>query len=185
MDRSFRATGLECEQIQWEPAVLEQYPNIAEACQEVVQRNGQTYVKFVAFAERIDPRGEGRIDLRFRGSDTRMRVSVPPNARFFVGGREIPLRDLAPQQELNLYVPSDQFVAAFFDEKAVREVQVVKIVPMEQPAQAQEQAPMRLAQAEPREELPATAGPLPWIAMLGGVLLLSGATLSLRRLRRR
>ena len=183
-DQSFKASGLSCDQIEWQPAVLEQYPNIGEACQGVVERDGRTYVKFIGFAENIDAR-RGTVDLRFKGSNTRVKVNVPRNTRFYIQGERVPLEEVAPRQDLTVYVPSDQFVAAFFDEKVVAsEIIVAEIAPAAEPTEAQV-APSpqtRLAQAE--EELPATAGPLPWFATLGGLLLLAGAGLTLVRLRR-
>src|SRR5690606_6210368 len=46
VDAAFTATGESCEEVTWSEEALERYPNIASACQEVMERDGDYYVRF-------------------------------------------------------------------------------------------------------------------------------------------
>jgi hypothetical protein len=52
---AFTAAGNTCADITWKQETVAKYPNVADACQGVVQRNGETYVKFVGVVQRVTP----------------------------------------------------------------------------------------------------------------------------------
>ncbi len=57
VDRAFTATGTSCDQVEWSQEALEDYPQIASACQEVLERNGRYFVLFEGEVERVADRG--------------------------------------------------------------------------------------------------------------------------------
>ena len=56
-EESFSASGTTCRDITWKPEVLAKYPNVAAACQGVVQQGGETYAKFVGTVVQNSPAG--------------------------------------------------------------------------------------------------------------------------------
>ena len=64
-EESFSASGTTCRDITWKPEVLAKYPNVAAACQGVVQQGGETYAKFVGTVVQNSPSG---LRMRFKGS---------------------------------------------------------------------------------------------------------------------
>jgi hypothetical protein len=172
VDAAFTATGTNCDDVTWSSASLERYPNIASACQDVMQRDGKYYVKFEGEVRRVMNRGQ-QVSVNFRGGDT-ITLSPPENLSLTIDGRARRVRDLRPGDELTFYVPQDQLAANFFaDEPATTPPQVVPITPPEE----------LLAQdnASSDEVLPTTAGVLPYGAVAGVLLLAAAALLALRR----
>lgn len=181
VDRAFTATGASCDQVTWSQSALAQYPRIAEACQEVLQRDGKYYVKFQGEVRRVADRGR-QVTIDFEGGD-RLTLTPPENLRIYINGRATPVSQLRPGDQLNFYVPQDQLAASFFAGEDVQTAQAQE-VPIE-PA-----PPERMAAADPQTEttsppedteLPRTAGTLPWLGVGGGALLALGLGLSIRR----
>ena len=63
---SFSASGTTCRDITWKPEMLAKYPNIAAACQGVVQKGGETYAKFTGTVVSNSPSG---LRIKFKGTD--------------------------------------------------------------------------------------------------------------------
>ncbi|MBN1239511.1 MAG: hypothetical protein JXB36_13490 [Gammaproteobacteria bacterium] len=165
----------------WSDQALERYPNIASACQEVMERDGEYYVRFEGEVRRVTDRG-GRVTIAFEEGDT-LTLTPPENLTLSIDGRERAPRDLQPGDELTFYVPQDQLAATFFaGQPETAEPQEVPISP------TTDTTDDVLAQADDAESeqprLPRTAGLLPF-AGVGGLALLSlGGLLTLwRRLR--
>lgn len=178
-DRAFTATGTSCEEVNWSREVLQRAPNIAEACQEVMQRDGKYYVKFQGEVERVTNRGR-ELTVAFKGGDT-ITLNPPENMTVIMNDRPRPVSALRPGDQLNFYVPEDRFTARFAAEDASPAAQPdVAIAPA---------PPQRVAAAEPPEEtppaaeLPETAGALPTIGLAGLLLAALGATLTVIRRR--
>ncbi|HEU4617745.1 MAG TPA: hypothetical protein VFV10_06860 [Gammaproteobacteria bacterium] len=171
-DAAFTATGTNCEDVTWSDDALAQYPNIADACQGVMQREGKYYVKFEGEVRRVRDRGQ-QITVDFRGGDT-LTLSPPENMSLTIDGRTRQASALRPGDELTFYVPQDQLTADFFaDENATAAPQVVPITPSEELV-AQDNAGASGA-------LPTTASVLPYGAVAGVLLLAAGGLLTLRR----
>ena len=57
IDKSFTVTGTTCADVNWSPEMLAKHPNIGSACQEVMQRNGISYVKFEGEVKKVAKNG--------------------------------------------------------------------------------------------------------------------------------
>src|SRR5690606_33798203 len=105
-DAAFTATGASCEQVTWSDQAIERYPNIADACQEVMERDGEYYVRFEGEVRRVTDRG-GRVTIAFEDGATLTRTP-PENLSLSLDGRDRRPQDLRPGDELTFYVPQDQ-----------------------------------------------------------------------------
>lgn len=171
---AFTATGESCEDVTWSEEALERYPNIESACRDVMERDGNYYVRFEGVVRRVADRGN-RITIDFEGGDT-LTLRPPENLSLTIDGRQRSPRDLLPGDELTFYVPQDQLTATFFaGQPETAEPQEVEI----------EEEEITLAQADDIEteepELPRTAGFLPFFGVGGIVLTSFGALMTLRR----
>ena len=68
---AFTATGESCEEVTWSEEALEQYPRIASACREVMERDGDYFVRFEGEVRSVADRG-GRVTVAFEDGDTGM-----------------------------------------------------------------------------------------------------------------
>lgn len=172
VDRSFTTTAKNCNGVNWSDAALKAYPNIAAACQGVEERDGKSYVKFEGRVERNINRGE-QIAVNFRDGPT-MTLSPRANTQLYVNGRKTPVSDLQRGDELNFYVPEDQFVAQVQEETPTQYV----VVPIVYREVIREPAPQQAA------SLPSTAGDLPLLALGGFMLLGLGAGMTIVRMKK-
>jgi hypothetical protein len=169
---AFTATGTNCSDVRWSADTLAQYPNIARACRDVMQRDGRYYVRFEGEVRRVADRGQ-QLTIDFRDGDT-LTLTPPENLSLTINGRNTRARDLRPGDELTFYVPQDQLAASFFaGQPETAPPQIVLIQPVREVV-AQNQPP--------RQALPRTASLLPLAAFAGLALLAAGALLRLRRL---
>lgn len=175
-DAAFTATGASCDEITWSEAALEQYPNIASACQGVMERDGEYYVRFEGEVRRVSERG-GRVTIAFEDGDT-LTLAPPQNLTLTIDGRTRAPRDLRPGDDLTFYVPEDEVTATFFAG------QPETSDPQNVPISAEESSGDLLAQSGGAgSELPTTAGFLPLVGVGGLALLGLGSLLTLWRLR--
>lgn len=170
VDRSFTATGRECSSVHWSATALRKYPQIAAACQEVLQRNGVAYVKFHGELSRNDGGRELKVKFKDAGE---MTLTPPPDFTIYVGGTRVPVADLRRGDELTFYVAEDRLAAQFYAEQqspvTTVEYVTVPIVYTEQLAAT----------------LPATGSNLPWVGAAGMLLVSLATLLNARRLVRR
>ena len=151
---------LTCDDIEFTSLVTSQYPDVADACQDVVERDGRRYAQLRAEMVRYLPvSGEVRLRFKDRDGDYGEVVAIKPQAPLNIrlGGQRVALRNVARGQEFNIYLPPDRWaVASLEGDVVVEELYDV-------------------------EELPGTASPFPLIGALGAGLLGLGGALSLRR----
>lgn len=171
-----REQAKSCAEVDWNKDMTTNHPRLTEACREVVTVDGKDWARFEAKFARIEP--DGRVSFSIRDSRDRPieEVSLRPATGqvAYIDNRATPFSQLRPDQQVNLYVPEGQY--GFATQPGARPEQVAVVTP---PAGAR--APVstrdttRVAEAQPRAAvLPATAGPLPWLA-LGGLLSMLGA----------
>lgn len=168
-----------CRDVVFTSAVTDRFPNAREACLGVVEKSGEQYAKFTAEIDRVSG---GRVDLKFLlpdGSYSRVfSFNPPPEARVKIQNRSYRYRDLNRGQQINIYLPPDRWMfathtqdAADFEEPSVVVISTVPVSP----------AP---TSSSSMSSLPSTASPLPLIGLLGGIVTLMGAGLTVLRRRR-
>jgi len=170
VDRSFTASGRECSSVHWSTTALRKYPQIAAACQEVLERDGVAYVKFEG--ELSDNAGGPELRVKFKDAGE-MTLTPPPDFKVYVDGKRIPVSDMQRGDELTFYVAENRLAAQFYaeDQSPVTavEYETVPIVYTEKLAAT----------------LPATASKLPLIGAAGMLLVSLAALLNVKRLVRR
>jgi LPXTG-motif cell wall-anchored protein len=171
------AQAATCADVVYTETILGTNPNIGEACLDVVERGSMSYVKLKA---KVVRQSVNSTIVQWQlpdGSWTASDRTYPPyGATAEIGGKEVRIADLAPKQEVNVYVMSEgNWTLA---ETAA--------APMAAPAAAAPApAPMAAAPAsEPKPmALPKTATQVPLFALLGGLLILLGGAVSFVRTR--
>lgn len=160
-----------CDDIEFNANVTDQFPNAADGCLEVLERDGKLYAKFVAEVVTARRNGNVTLDIKTRdGSSIRQSFQPASDFRVSLDGRSHRVGDLVRGQEIRIYLPSDRWAVAQVEELSVP----VVVAPLAPPPPEPE--PEMVA------ELPGTASPLPLMG-LGGVLLvlLSGGLGAIRR----
>ncbi len=108
---SSAAMAKECSEIEWKAAVLNEYPQIGDACMGIVEMNGREYVELDA--KYIRSAGD-QVRLQFKhqdGSygDTYQTKNLPPNFKIDIDGREHSIHTLTRDSTLELFIPTDRF----------------------------------------------------------------------------
>ncbi len=167
-----------CERVQFSEDVLARFPNVRQACLDVISKDGQDYAVVKANLVRATPR---RMTVQIKRPDGSLSepigINVKSNARLNINGKMTPVADVAVGQELTTYVHvTDPGIALASD------VEVVEFTPV--PA-TPEPEPAPAAQVAAAPEMPTTATRLPLAGTIGLILLALGAGISLLRLRGR
>jgi LPXTG-motif cell wall-anchored protein len=163
-----------CERVEFSQEVLARFPNIRQACLDVINKDGQEFAVVQAELIRVSGR---RLTVRVRLPDgTRSEpraISVANNFRVNINGRSTRIQDVAVGQELTAYVRvSDPGIAL----APAEPTETVVFTPV--PAEPE---PEPVASAEP--EMPKTATPLPLLGAFGIALLALGAGFAFMRRR--
>jgi len=166
------ADPADCQTAQYGAEVLAKFPNIAQVCLDIINKDGQDYAVVKADLVRTRP---GAVTIRPRLPDgTRgdsMIVRTAPGRRVLVDGQETRVEDLAVGQTLTAYVKVTQPEIAL---EPVSPSAPVESSPMEEP---------EVASAEPAAAMPTTASPFPAIGLAGFGLILVGMLLAVTRRR--
>jgi len=167
------AMAADCATAQFSDAVLARFPNIRAVCTEVIEKDGQQYAVVKGDLVRT---GTNAVYMKFKladgtKSDTR-KIETRPEFRVKVDGKPVSVRNLAVGQELTAYVKvSDPVIALEPAEPA----DTLAAYPI------QDAGP---AVAANTAEMPRTAGPMPTVLSLGGLLLAFAGVLTFLRVRR-
>jgi hypothetical protein len=163
-----------CNDIEFTSDITNRFPNARAACIDIVEHDGRPYAHFKARIMNV--RG-GTVEAQFIAPDGRTSRTIaftpPADARVRIQNRTYRYSDLSPGQELDVYLPSDRWALAVAPEPVdFAMAQTVQPVPITEPS------PQMAA-------LPATAGSLPWLALLGTLAIaLGGGLVALRTGRR-
>jgi hypothetical protein len=168
VDRSFTANGTTCADIDWSAEMLAKHPKIGAACQEVMQRNGTTYVKFEGTVKKV-ARGGSEITMDMKGGD-KLVLNPDPNRTVNIDGRKTPVKSLRPGDTLTFYVPENRVVAAVMDTPEAP----VEEIPIGPPVIEQ----MAMTTTTYQDPLPHTASSWPLLGLFGA--LAAGLALVLR-----
>jgi len=160
VDKSFTADGQNCAQIHWSDEMLAKHPKIGSACQEVVQRDGKTYVKFEGEVKKV-AKGGTEVTMDMKGGD-KLVLNPDPNKSVYIGGKKTPVKQLRPGDTLTFYVPDDRVVAAVMETPTAP----VEEIPIGPPVV--EQVAMTTTTYD---DLPKTASSWPMVALLGAMSL--------------
>ena len=164
------AQATSCSDVIWSAGTLEDNPNVAGACLDVVDKRGSQAVKLTA---RVVRQGVNSTIVQWQMPDGSWSASErrfpERGATAEIGGQEVRILDMAPRQVVNVYIPME-------NNWSLPEPVVAAAPPPPPPAPAPEPEP------EP-EALPTTATQIPLFALLGGLLLLLGGAVSFARTR--
>jgi hypothetical protein len=162
------ASALTCDEVVLSPEITSKFANAQDACIEVVERDGQAFVKMNV--ELLSSQG-GRLTFRFKNNDGSFGPthSIRPSSdwRANIAGRSLRARDLTRGQEMSIYVPSDRWEAHVDAPEAVVETFTLIVI-----TAAAEPEPMML---------PSTAGNMPLFALFGGLALFGAGLIRVTR----
>jgi hypothetical protein len=168
-----------CQRVTFSDEVLARFPNIRDACLDVITKGDQQYAVVKADLVRATAR---RMTVRVKRSDGShsepIGVNVKRNERVNVGGKPTAIEDLAVGQELTAYLRvTDPGIAL----APAEEVEVVEFTPVTAtPEPEPEPEPAQVASAP---EMPTTATRLPLAGTIGLFLLALGAAIAFLRRR--
>ncbi len=167
------AQAVTCADVSYTDTMLASNPNISDACLEIVERNSAMFAKLKA---KVVRQSVNSTIVQWQlpdGSWTTPDRTYPPyGATAEIGGKEVRISDLAPKQEVNVYVISEgNFTVA---EVAAPAAASAPVAAPAKAAPAPEPKPMAL---------PKTATQVPLFALLGGLLILLGGAVSFVRTR--
>ncbi len=186
-----RARPSTCEAFAWSEQMLQEYPRVVDACQEVVTVDGQTFARLNAQFVRVQPDGVVSFTVRDRGDRFVDELTMQPaqGQMAYINDEPTEFRNLRTTDAISLYAAENEYGFATQPRG-----------PREQRAQLRTVAPQQLAQttqpATPvydsrtavaqRDEpaprmLPQTAGSLPWVALAGMLSLLGGLGFAIQR----
>jgi len=172
-----RTSTKSCEEVNWNSNMLQQHPRLIEACQEVIQSNGESWARFHAQFKEVKRDGKVVFDVTDRRNRSVEEITLTPASgqMAYIDGRATAFRNLPRSQVVNLYVPEGEY--GFATRPGASREQIARAEP--RPSRVREQT---TAQRDSRPAvLPATASYMPWFALVGFLSLFAGLTLMIRR----
>ena len=167
------AQAASCSDVIYSAEILETNPNIAGACLEIVEKGGAQAIKMTA---RVVRQNVSSTIVQWKlpdGSWSEPNRRVPERgATAEIAGKTVKISDLAPRQEVNVYVAS----AGNWSLPAPAPAAAAAPPPAPKPVSAPAPEPKPVA-------LPTTATQVPLFALLGGLLILLGGAVSFARTR--
>jgi hypothetical protein len=154
-----------CADLEFSQKILDVLPEANSACLAVVEQGGELFAEFQA--EIVRSRG-GEVRAKFKradGSWTETHSFRPDSdERVNIRGRSYRYSQLTRGQQLNIMLPADRFEVAIAedDDHMTPQVMMITVVTVSR------SVPIMAA-------LPATAGLLPLLGLLGGLLTALGA----------
>jgi hypothetical protein len=123
-------TQLSCKDFIPTQEARERFPDLAGACEGVVERDGELFGLFRAEVRRV--RGNN-ITLHLPATDHTFTVRPDPATRVMVDGRKVRPRDLATRQEIRIYLSASEFAKPDVEEIAfVTESEFLVDVPVDE-----------------------------------------------------
>ena len=108
-------TGLSCKDFIPTEEARQRFPDLAGACEGIVERDGELYGLFRAEIRRVYG---NRITLHLPATDHTFTVRPDPSARVLVDGKKIRPIDLATRQEVRIYLSAREFAKPDVEEVA-------------------------------------------------------------------
>ncbi len=164
------ASALTCDEVSLSSEITDKYPNAQDACLEVVERDGEPYVKMKVELTRQG--SANNLTFRFKNQDGTFgpthSVNPAPEWRARIDGRAYLARELGRGQELSIYLPPDRWEAHVSAPDIVVETFSLIVITAAEP----EPAPMML---------PSTASNMPLFALFGGLALFGAGLIRVTR----
>jgi hypothetical protein len=158
-------TALTCADFKPTQEALNRFPELAGACDAVVERDGELYGRFTAVVRRV---GVNSVTLYLPATDNTFSVTPSADARVLTkSGRKVRPRDLSRGDEIHIYLAADVFGER---NQPVSEVALVT-----------ESEEIVAVPTEPAAALPTTASPWPTVGLVGLGLLAAGIVMRRRR----
>ncbi len=162
------ASALTCSEVILGKDITDKFPTAQDACLEVVERNGETFVKMKAELTRT-PIGN-KVTFRFKHADgssgPTYSTVLSPQWRIRIDGSQYRAQDLIRGQALSIYLPSDRWEAHIAASDVV--VQTFSFIVITE------------AVPEPLM-LPSTASNMPLFALFGGLALFGAGLIRVLR----
>lgn len=180
-----RTRTASCDDIDWNSNMVRNHPSLIDACQEVILVDGKTWARFDAKFVRIEPNDDVIFSVRNQHDRGVHEVTLNPTPGqvAYIDDRPKPFSSLRTTDRISLYVPEGQY--GFATQPGVSEDQLATVVvPSGTPAATTTttDTDRTVAQRDTRRSvLPATAGPLPWLALAGLLSMLGALGLTLIR----
>ena len=157
-------SALSCKDFRPTTEALERFPNLAGACEAIVERDGELYGLFRAIVRHVQ---RNSVTLHLPATGKTFTARPDASHRVIADGKRMRTRDLARRQEIRIYIPVNEFakpdiVAVAFITEADFIVEV---------------------EIETVAALPTTASPWPTVGFAGLLSLGAGYVLRRRRLR--
>jgi Cu/Ag efflux protein CusF len=99
-------TQLSCKDFVPTQEARDRFPDLAGACEGVVERDGELYGLFRAEVRRV--RGNN-ITLHLPATGHTFTIKPEPSARVLIDGRKVRPRDLMPRDEISIYLSASEF----------------------------------------------------------------------------
>lgn len=176
-----RTATASCDDIDWNKDMLRNHPNLIDACQEVVVVEDESWARFAARFVRVESNGDVTFSVRDRNDRIIEEVTLDPTPGqvAYIDDRATPFNKLSTTDRISLYVPEGQY--GFATQPVPQEELATVVEPAEAPV-ATTTTDRTVAQRDTsRSVLPTTAGPLPWLALVGFLSMLGALGLTLRR----
>lgn len=170
VDKAFTANGGNCLEIVWSPEMLAKHPKIASACQEVMQKDGKSYVRFDGEVKKVS-KGGTEVQMAMKGGDT-ITLTPAEGRTVYIGGKKVPVKSLRPGDTLTFYIPEDRLAAAVMESPTAP----VEEIAMSEPVVEQ------VAMTETDYSMPKTASNWPLLALFGALALGLAMMLRARRM---
>ncbi len=122
-----------CGDIEYNAEILENYPELSEACQEVIEHDGNMYTKVYARIGRMDRMDRRTVQLVMDDGSLgpRHRVKQRPNFNVTTDdGESIEWEELASNQTISVYIPHDRWAIVHVDEEGSGDVTEYTMVPV-------------------------------------------------------
>ena len=123
-------TQLSCKDFIPTDEARERFPDLAGACEGIVERDGELFGLFRAEVRRVHG---GRVTLHLPATDHTFTVKPDPSLRVLIDGRKVRPRDLRPKDEIRVYLSASEFAKPDVEEIAfVTESDFVVDVPIDE-----------------------------------------------------
>jgi hypothetical protein len=111
-------TQLSCKDFVPTEEARQRFPDLAGACDGVVERDGELFGLFHAEVAEVRRVRGGRVTLHLPATDHTFTVKPDPSLRVLIDGRKVRPRNLRPKDEIRIYLSASEFAKPDVEEIA-------------------------------------------------------------------